>query len=325
MLSIVTPAHNEETNIPLLYAQLKEHLESLEWEWILVDDHSSDNTLGAFSRLAAEDERLRGIRFSRNFGSHKALICGLREARGDAAVILAADLQDPPSMILQLVEAWKAGDQVVWAVRQARPGETHSGVFFSRLYYWIMRRFVGLSSMPATGADFFLADRRVLDALAQFNENNVSLFALVCSLGFRHGHVDYVKEARLHGRSSWTLGKKVKLLVDSVIAFTYLPIRYMMAFGSAIGLFGFTYSLFVVYNYVQGSPAQGWSSLMVVVLMLGGMQMMMLGVLGEYVWRALDESRARPLYLVEQVVIGGSGKEDAGRSETSSDDAPQQQ
>lgn len=324
MLSIVTPAHNEEANVPLLYAQLKEHLDPMEWEWILVDDHSSDNTLGVFSRLAAEDARLRGIRFSRNFGSHKALICGLREARGEAAVILAADLQDPPQVIPRLVEAWKAGDQVVWAVRTARPGESPSGLFFSRFYYWIMRRFVGFTSMPATGADFFLADRRVLDALAQFNENNVSLFALMCSLGFKHGHVDYVKEARQHGRSSWTLGKKVKLLVDSIIAFTYLPIRYMMAFGSAVGAFGFIYSLFVVYNYVQGSPAQGWSSLMVVVLMLGGMQMMMLGVLGEYIWRALDESRARPLYLVEQVVVGGSGKEDGLRGETALDDAPQQ-
>ena len=310
LLSIVTPAHNEEANLPVLYAQLKEHLEplDLEWEWILVDDHSGDNTLGVFSRLAAEDGSLKGIRFSRNFGSHKALICGLRESRGQAAVILAADLQDPPAVIPQLLEAWKGGDQVVWAVRQARPGESQAGLFFSKFYYWIMRRFVGLTTMPATGADFFLADRRVLDALAQFNENNVSLFALMCTMGFRHGHVNYVKEARLHGRSSWTLGKKVKLLVDSIIAFTYLPIRYMMAFGSAIGLLGFLYSLFVVYNYTQGSPTQGWSSLLVVVLMLGGMQMMMLGVLGEYIWRALDESRARPLYLVEQVVVGGSAR-----------------
>lgn len=306
MLSIITPAHNEEANLPLLYEALQRDLAEIgmDWEWILVDDHSSDNTFGVFSRLAAEDGRLRGLRLSRNFGSHKASLCGLREAKGSAAVLLAADLQDPPAVILQLLEAWRAGGQVVWAVRQARPGEKTSNVLFSRFYYWMMRRFVGMSSMPAAGADFFLADRRVLDALAQFNENNVSLLALVCSLGFRHAHVQYVKEARQHGRSSWTLGKKVKLMLDSVIAFTYLPIRYMLAFGSAVGMFGFLYSTLVVYNYVQGSPTQGWSSLMVVVLMLGGMQMMMLGILGEYIWRALDESRARPLYLVEQVVVG---------------------
>ena len=322
-LSIVTPAHNEEANLPLLYEQLKEHLADYDWEWIMVDDHSSDNTLGVFSRLAASDERLRGLRFSRNFGSHKALICGLREARGQAAVILAADLQDPPQVIPRLYAAWKGGDQVVWAVRQARPGESSSNLFFGRLYYWIMRRFVGMTTMPASGADFFLADRRVLDALAQFRENNVSLFALIGSLGFRHGHIDYIKEARQHGRSSWTFGKKFKLVLDSVIAFTYLPIRYMMAFGSAVGFFGFLYSLFVIYNYAHGSPSQGWSSLMVVVLMLGGMQMMMLGVLGEYIWRSLDESRARPLYLVEQVVVGGSSQELTEPEETPiPDDAP---
>ena len=311
-LSIVTPAHNEEDNLPLLYEALCEHLADFDWEWILVDDHSSDQTLAVFSRLAAGDARLKGLRFSRNFGSHKALICGLREARGEAAIILAADLQDPPQVIPQLHAAWKAGDQVVWAVRKGRPGEKVSNLAFGRLYYWIMRRFVGLTNMPATGADFFLADRRVLDALAQFRENNVSLFALIGSLGFRHGHIDYVKEARQHGRSSWTFAKKFKLVLDSIIAFTYLPIRYMMAFGSLVGLGGFLYSLFVVYNYVHGSPSQGWSSLMVVVLMLGGMQMMMLGVLGEYIWRTLDESRARPLYLVEQVVVGGAAQEVTG-------------
>lgn len=305
MLSIVTPAHNEAENLPKLYAELETHLEGLQWEWILVDDHSSDNTLGVFSRLAAEDERLRGIRFSRNYGSHKALICGLREARGDAAVILAADLQDPPRVILQLVAEWKQGSQLVWAVRAKRPGESYVNLAFARFYYLLMRRFVGLTSMPATGADFFLADRIVLDALARFNESNVSLFALISSLGFRHTEVTYVKEARQHGRSSWTVGKKIKLLIDSVAAFTYLPVRYMLAFGSLVGVGGFLYALFIIFHYFRGDPTAGWSSLMVVVLLLGGMQMMMLGVLGEYIWRALDESRSRPLYLVEQVVVGG--------------------
>lgn len=306
MLSIITPAHNEAENLPKLYAELQQHLQGLEWEWILVDDHSSDNTLGVFSRLAAEDPRLKGIRFSRNFGSHKALTCGLREARGDAAVILAADLQDPPHIILELVEEWKQGSQLVWAVRAARPGESYVNLAFARFYYWLMRRFVGLTSMPATGADFFLADRVVLDALRQFNESNVSLFALISSLGFRHSQVTYDKVARQHGRSSWTVGKKIKLLIDSVAAFTYLPVRYMLAFGSLVGICGFLYALFIIFHYFQGDPTAGWSSLMVVVLLLGGMQMMMLGVLGEYIWRALDESRARPLYLIEQVVLGGS-------------------
>lgn len=306
MLSIITPAHDEAENLPLLYAELKIHMEEMgcEWEWIVVDDHSSDNTFGVFSRLAAEDPHLKGLRFSRNFGSHRALICGLREARGEAAVVLAADMQNRPTVIGRLWESWKEGNHVVWAVRESRQGEGLFNLLFARFYYFLMRRFVGLTSMPATGADFFLVDRRVMDALTQFRETNVNLFALLCSLGFRQAHITYVKEPRLHGRSSWTLGKKFTMVLDSIIAFTYLPIRYMMAFGSAVGLFGFLYSILVVYNYAQGSPTQGWSSLMVVVLMLGGMQMMMLGVLGEYIWRALDESRSRPLYLVEDVVVG---------------------
>lgn len=301
MLSIVTPAHNEELNLPTLYQELSGQLVDHEWEWILVDDHSSDNTFGVFSRLAAEDPRLRGLRLSRNFGSHRALMCGLREARGEAAVILAADLQDPPAVIPQLVSRWREGSQLVWAVRAARPGESAVNLMFSRFYYTLMRRFVGLSSMPATGADFFLADRRVLDALARYNESNVSLFALVSSLGFRHAEIQYTKEARRQGSSSWTFGKKLKLLIDSVAAFTYLPVRYMLAFGTGVGVLGFLYAVFIIFHYFRGDPTPGWSSLMVVVLMLGGMQMMMLGVLGEYIWRALDESRSRPLYLVEEV------------------------
>lgn len=312
MLSIVTPAHNEAENLESLYQALMEALEKLDcpWEWIVVDDHSSDNTLGVFSRLAARDVRLKGLRLSRNFGSHRAVLCGLREARGEAAVLIAADLQDPPEVVGDLVACWRQGFQVVWGVRRTRPGESFLNLWFSRFYYFLMRRFVGLKTLPASGSDFFLLDRRVLEALQQFQESNLNLVGLICSVGFRQTEVVYDKAPRAHGRSSWTLAKKVKLVIDSVIAFTYLPIRYMMALGSLVGLFGFLYSLLVVYNYAQGSPTQGWSSLMVVVLMLGGMQMMMLGVLGEYVWRALEETRRRPLYLVEEVVLGGPPPEE---------------
>lgn len=306
MISIVTPAHNEQANLPLLYAQLQEALEplGLEWEWILVDDHSSDATLEVFRKLALGDARLRGFRLSRNFGSHRALLCGLRECKGRAAVVLAADLQDPPSLIPSLVEQWRQGVQLCWAVRAQAPSLS------SRIFYRLMTSFVGLHGMPRAGADFFLADVRVLDALRQFRESNVNLFALLCSMGFRQGQIEYHKEARQHGRSSWTFAKKLKLLIDSVLAFTYLPIRLMMAFGVLVGCGGFLYANLVVYNYIQGSPTPGWSSLMVVVLLLGGSQMVMLGLLGEYLWRCLDESRQRPHYLVEQVVLGGSQASD---------------
>jgi polyisoprenyl-phosphate glycosyltransferase len=164
-----------------------------------------------------------------------------------------------------------------------------------------MRNIVGMKEMPATGADFFLLDRKVVDAFSQFGEAHVSILALITWLGFRQESIPYDKEERVHGRSGWTLKKKLKLVVDSVTSFSYLPIRFMSYLGSIIALLGFAYAAVVVANALNGAPIQGWSSLIVVVLVLGGIQMLMMGVLGEYVWRALDESRRRPRYIVEAV------------------------
>jgi dolichol-phosphate mannosyltransferase len=164
-----------------------------------------------------------------------------------------------------------------------------------------MRRLVGVQ-LPPSGADFFLVDRKVLEAFLQFNENNVGVHAIMSSLGFRQGYIEYVKEARLHGVSGWTFAKKLKLVIDSVTGFTYAPIRAMVYCGFFIALLGFLYGSLIVWRSIedpQGSPVQGWSSTMVVILFLGGVQMGMLGILGEYVWRALDESRARPRFFVE--------------------------
>jgi dolichol-phosphate mannosyltransferase len=162
-----------------------------------------------------------------------------------------------------------------------------------------MRQVVGLKEMPATGADFFLIDRHVVDAVLQFNENNVNLMTLITWMGFRQTSIAYDKQARLHGRSGWDLEKKLKLVVDSVTSFTYLPIRLMSYLGFVVAFAGFVYAGFVIANALAGRPTEGWSSLMVVVLVVGGFQMLMLGVLGEYLWRALDESRRRPRYIIE--------------------------
>jgi dolichol-phosphate mannosyltransferase len=271
----------------------------LDWEWIVVDDHSMDETFSIIEEMAHRDRRVCGIRLARNIGSYSALTCGLHEARGDCAVVMAADLQDPPETIPALLKQWGAGAQVVWAVRSQRGGEKLSTIALSRLYYWIMRRIVGLRELPAAGADFFLIDRRVLDALRQFKEINVSITALMTWMGFRQASITYIKKARLYGRSGWTLEKKLKLVADSVTSFTYLPIRLMSYVGFLVAFLGFAYAGVVVFNALTGEPAQGWSSLMVVVLIIGGVQMLMMGVLGEYLWRALDESRQRPRYLIE--------------------------
>jgi polyisoprenyl-phosphate glycosyltransferase len=314
-MSIVTPAFNEAANLPVLYGRLRATLETLpvDWEWVIVDDHSADATCAVIGELADRDPRVRGVRLARNSGAHAALSCGLHEARGTCVAALAADLQDPPEVIPELFARWQAGEQVVWAVRDRRDGETAVTIAFSRLYYWIMRTVVGMREMPANGADFFLLDRTVVHAFSRFDESNTSILALLMWMGFRQGSVPYGKEARVHGRSGWTIEKKLKLALDSVTSFSYLPIRFMSYLGCGVALLGFAYAGWVIVNAVAGSPVEGWSSLIVVVLIVGGIQMVMMGVLGEYLWRALDETRRRPRYLVE-TTIGAPGS-DAGAAD----------
>lgn len=301
LLSVVTPAYNEAENLPLLYERLSQVLDSLnlDWEWVIVEDHSSDATFAVIADLARHDPRVYGIRFARNFGSHTAITCGLQHAHGDCAVILAADLQDPPEAVPALLTEWLTGAQVVWAVRARREGEKLSTIGFARLYYLLMRRLVGLNEMPTTGADFFLIDRRVVDAFRQFGESNVSILALITWMGFRQATITYDKKARLYGRSGWNLEKKLKLALDSATSFTYLPIRLMSYLGFIVALAGFVYAGVVIANALTGNPTEGWSSLMVAILVIGGIQMLMMGVLGEYLWRALEEARHRPRYLIE--------------------------
>ena len=303
MISVVTPAYNEARNLPVMYERLRAVLDptGVDWEWIIIDDSSSDDTFAAGEAITAIDRRVRVFRFSRNFGSHAATICGLDHARGDCAVVMASDLQDPPEVIMALLAGWREGVHIVWAVRSQREGESRFTLALSRLYYWIMRKVAGLKDVPATGSDFVLLDRRVIDAVCRFPEQNASLFALVTWMGFRQTSVAYEKQPRLHGRSGWTLSKKIKLVVDSLTSFTYQPVRWMSLIGLIVSILGVIYAIAVVSNALLGSPPEGWTSLMVVVLFLGGGQMFMLGVLGEYIWRGLEEARRRPRYLIERV------------------------
>jgi dolichol-phosphate mannosyltransferase len=307
MLSIVTPAYNEARNLPILYEQIQQALAALpiSWEWIVVDDHSTDDTFAFIRRIADQDQRVGGIRFSRNFGSHAAIACGLRQARGGCVIVMAADLQDPPETIPQLLDHWQRGSQVVWAVRAARAGETAGTRGFARLYYGLMRRTTALKNLPPTGADFFLLDRVPVEAINAIDERNSSLLLLLTWMGFRQSFIFYTKQPRLHGQSGWSFRKKLKLVVDSLTAFTYMPIRLMTYVGCITALLGFVYAAVVILNALVGTPVQGYPSLMVAIITFSGIQMLMLGVLGEYLWRALDESRRRPRYLIEDLVAPG--------------------
>jgi dolichol-phosphate mannosyltransferase len=294
MLSIVTPAFNEEANLDALYERLTKTMAVVggEWEWLLVDDHSRDDTFAVIQRLASADPRVRGIRLARNSGSHVAITCGLHHVRGDAAVMMASDLQDPPETLGALLQKWRAGAQVVWATRRERPGDpAHAG--FAAVYYWIMRNVVGMKEIPERGADFFLVDRVVIDAFRRCQERHVSVFALIAWLGFKQEYIEYDKQPRAAGRSGWTLARKIKLVVDSVTGFSDAPIKACSAAGAV--LFGLGVLLIVVGIFANGA----FTLLLSAIITAAGLQLLALGVVGEYVWRALDESRRRPTYLVE--------------------------
>lgn len=301
-LSVVVAAYNEENNIPDLHRAL----DSVDWagmgvepEYVFVDDHSSDRTPEILQKLSLQDSRVKWIRFSRNFGSHLAFASGLEQSTGDVAVIMAADLQDPPELIPRLVQKWREGNKVVWAVRQKREGERTRTRLMSRLYYALMQRYA-LKEMPTGGADFLLIDRQVIDVLNRAPEKNTSILALIQWLGFTQAYIEYTKESRRCGASKWTLAKKIKLAIDSFVSFSYAPIRLMSLLGICIASLGFLYALIVLVRAIGfACPVEGWSSLMCVVLVLSGVQLIMLGMLGEYLWRAYDETRGRPRYIIE--------------------------
>ncbi len=303
VLSIVTPAFNEGENL----LRLHERIVAMDWtslgmdfELLIVDDHSTDSTPEVIARLVARDARVKTIRFSRNFGSHAALTAGLEHATGAAAVVLAADLQDPPETIPALVAEWRKGAATVWAVRGGREGESLQTRLTARIFYSLIGRMTKMS-MPPQGVDFFLLDRAVIEALRLAPERNTSLIAQIQWLGFTQASLSYTKQARAAGRSKWTLAKRIKLSLDWVVGFSYFPIRFMSAVGMLFAFLGFLYALFlIVRHFVFVIPVEGWTSLISVVLITSGVQLMMLGVLGEYLWRSFDASRQRPRFIIER-------------------------
>jgi len=303
VLSLVIPAFREENNIPVLYARIVEVLEhtGLSWECIFVDDHSPDNTFNTIQSLSSHDSRVIGLRLSRNMGSDTAIMCGLDHAHGECVVFLAADLQDPPELIPQLIDCWRKGAQIVGAVRAKREGIDGGYKFFAGLYYAFMRQILGMKEIPATGADFFLLDRKVVDVLRHFKESDLCICALISWIGFRQEYVPYTKLARMHGISNQTMTKILRRILDSVTSFTYLPLRLISVAGMCVSIIGFLYAFLIIFrSLLFDAPVQGWPSLMVVVLLIGGIQMLMMGFLGEYLRRTLDESRKRPFYMIER-------------------------
>ena len=303
MISVIIPTYNEEENLLTLHKRFEavaSKMKDNDFEFIFVDDCSWDETPDILQEIAQTDNRVKIIRFARNCGSHAAVAAGLHFCGGDAAIMLAADLQDPPELIPQLLLEWKKGFKVVWGVREKREGENLFNLATSRIYYCLMNRVTDVQ-LPPTGADIFLIDRIVIEAFKKSPEKNTSVYMLIAWLGYSQTYLTYVKEARHAGISKWTTPKRLKLFFDSLISFSYVPLRFMSLIGTISAFLGLLYSLLVFFNAAfRGIPVQGWASLMIVVLLLGGFQMIMMGILGEYLWRTYDETRGRPRYVIEK-------------------------
>ncbi len=303
-VSVVVPVYYNEPSLPPLHVKFTEiasSLSDLDFEFIFVDDGSGDNSFGVLREIAKQDSRVIIIKLVRNFGSNLAILAGFEHATGDSVVVITADLQDPPELIPELIALWRKGSEVVLAVRNKRHDALIARLWaglFNRLY----KRFV-FHNFPEDGFDLFLASRRVIDVLVKHAGPNLYLFGLLLWTGYKFDTVTYTRGERAFGKSRWTFSKKVKYFMDAFVGFSYLPLRLASVGGILLAILGFAYALFVIVARVfLGFPIEGWASLMVVLLLVTGTQLAMLGIVGEYLWRNLDETRRRPLYLIDEIV-----------------------
>jgi dolichol-phosphate mannosyltransferase len=302
-LSIVVPVYFNELNIPDTVPQLldlKAQIAPTELELVFVDDRSGDQSLDLLVEWQAKHpNEIQVLRLSRNFGSMAAILAGMEVATGDCVGAIAADLQDPPELFVQMLQHWRQGSKVVFAVRADRE-EGALQKFFSNSYYALMRKFA-LPGYPSGGFDCFLVDRQVSDEVVGMREKNTNIMSLMFWLGFSPIMIPYVRRARRKGTSRWTFSKKVKLFIDSFVAFSYAPIRFVSLFGAITALSSFAYAGFVLLAWLlRDIPVKGFAALAILLAFTAGTQMLMLGILGEYLWRVLDETRSRPAFVVDK-------------------------
>ena len=305
VLSIVVPVYYNEQSLEPLYHCVVSTFEQIlspdNLEIVFVDDGSGDGSFDVLCGLAKKDPcRVRVLRLARNFGSHAAILAGLNACRGTYAAMLSADLQDPPEIIARMLEQARTdGAYVVLAVRDARE-EPALKTHLANGYYWIMRTLTD-ARFPSGGFDCFLIHRHVIDALTRLNETNTSLTAQILWLGFRKSSISYVRKARIQGKSRWTLRKKVRLLADSLVSFSRLPVRFVEVMGFGAMMCGLLYAAWItILRLTDDKIPPGWASLMVVLLVMFGLTLLSLGIIGEYLWRILDASRRRPAFLVAE-------------------------
>ena len=300
-VSIVVPVYYNEDNLIPLYTDLKEKIINTinyEYEIVFVNDGSKDKSFEVMQQIREKDSNVKIFSLSRNFGSHAAILCGLSKCTGDCAVIKAADLQEPTELILEMVESWKQGNNVVLAVREGRE-ESKRQTFFANTYYNIVRK-TALPNMPEGGFDVYLIDRKVINVLCSLDEKNSALTGQILWSGFKTSVVPYTRKAREIGTSKWTLKKKIRLVMDTLFSFSSLPITIVSGIGTISFVASIIWALCVLIFKVVGLiKVSGWTTLFIFNLFSFVVIMLTLGILGNYIWRTFDASRNRPPYIVE--------------------------
>jgi polyisoprenyl-phosphate glycosyltransferase len=302
MYSIIAPIYNEFENIPMLWERISQVMDSTgdAWELILVDDGSSDGSTDQIRELAASDARVRPVIFARNFGHQIAVTAGLDYARGQAIVVIDADLQDPPEVILELAEKWKEGYEVVYAVRSEREGESWFKLFTASMFYRLIYRITDVK-IPLDTGDFRLIDRKVVDVMNSMRERHRFLRGMSAWIGFKQVGVEYKRAARVAGVTKYPFKKMLRLALNAITGFSYFPLQVATYFGfTAAGMAILAIPVVTIMRLVDSQFFEGQTTTLVSVLFLGGVQLISLGILGEYIGRIYDEVKGRPLYVVSE-------------------------
>jgi glycosyltransferase involved in cell wall biosynthesis len=303
-ISLVIPVYYNAPSLPLLNERLNllaSRLPQYIFEFIYVDDGSGDDSYTVIKTLAHKDPRIKVVRLVRNFGSNAAILAGLSLATGECAAFIAADLQDPPEALDEMISQWANGSKVVLAIRRDRKGDPFLTSLFARLFNFMFRHYIFHGYSPE-GVGFFLLDHQVVEAVLNCEERNAHLIGLLLWLGFPFTYVQYDRIERKYGKSQWTFQKKLKYFIDAFAGYSYLPLRMASTIGLVLACFGGFYALVVLFLRLLGDvPVQGWSALMIVFLVVSGVQLVILGVIGEYLWRNLEASRKRPIYLIDHI------------------------
>lgn len=300
-ISILIPILNEEENISAMlsrFEELKKRHSNYEIEFVLVDDGSTDTTVSTIKELAPASLSITLISLSRNFGSHAAISAGFESCNGKCAIILGADLQEPPELVDQFLEQYENGQEIVWGIRNVRSVGGLGG-FVSKMFSKLFHRYSDIKTYPAEGPSGFLVTRNVIEVVKTMPERHRNVLGLIAWSGFNHTRVNYDQEERIAGVSKWTRKKLLKLAIDSFVQFSSAPIRAMSYIGMISAFLGFIYAIIIALRalFFSYGPS-GWATVTVLVLVLGGIQLITLGVLGEYIWRGIDETRSRPLFVI---------------------------